>query len=169
MSSLCQCTSLQVQFKIESPENWESPTERSVLKNKCSNMKLSCLNEDAKQLLRARRMATRNRAAAACKPCKSRKTKCSDYRPCAQCKTSKPLLCVESIEDKSGEPIPVKNTVNRCLNQMPHKMFVGVRSRIVYVVRKPTCRAFSLLRFRHLPKSPLKIRNRDTEPKLLVR
>jgi hypothetical protein len=57
-------------------------------------MKLSP-TEDAKLLLRARRMATRIRAAAACKPCKSRKLKCSDYRPCAQCKTSTPLLCLD--------------------------------------------------------------------------
>jgi hypothetical protein len=37
-------------------------------------------------LLRARRMAQRSRAAAACLPCKANKARCSDYRPCARCK-----------------------------------------------------------------------------------
>ena len=60
------------------------------------------LSEDAKQLLRARRMATRRRAAAACKPCRSRKSKCSDFRPCARCKSSNPLMCVDSNDNKAG-------------------------------------------------------------------
>ena len=56
-------------------------------------MKLSQESEDTKLLLRARRMATRVRAATACKQCKSKKSKCSDYRPCALCKVSRPWLC----------------------------------------------------------------------------
>jgi hypothetical protein len=36
-------------------------------------------------LSKARRLAQRKRAAAACLPCKSAKTKCSDYRPCSRC------------------------------------------------------------------------------------
>jgi hypothetical protein len=42
-------------------------------------------NDDA-LLLKARRMALRTRAAAACMPCKANKARCSDYRPCARCK-----------------------------------------------------------------------------------
>lgn len=45
--------------------------------------------------MKARRLATRKRAASACKPCKSKKSKCSDYRPCAQCKTAPNVTCVE--------------------------------------------------------------------------
>ena len=37
-------------------------------------------------LLRARRMAQRTRASAACLRCKANKVRCSDYRPCAQCR-----------------------------------------------------------------------------------
>ena len=39
-------------------------------------------------LARARRMATRKRAETACLPCKAKKTKCNDYRPCARCLSS---------------------------------------------------------------------------------
>jgi hypothetical protein len=41
---------------------------------------------DRRQLILARRMATRTRAGAACTSCKARKSKCSDYRPCARCR-----------------------------------------------------------------------------------
>lgn len=40
---------------------------------------------DRRRLVLARRMVTRTRAGAACAPCKLRRTKCSDYRPCARC------------------------------------------------------------------------------------
>ena len=42
--------------------------------------------DDCALLLRARRMAQRSRAAAACLPCKATKSKCSDFRPCVRCK-----------------------------------------------------------------------------------
>ena len=67
-------------------------TSRDATMQKSAKTKLS---DDAKLLLKARRMATRTRAAAACKPCRAKKSKCSDYRPCAQCKSSQPSLCVE--------------------------------------------------------------------------
>ena len=43
---------------------------------------------DYAQLMKARRMATRRRAEAACLPCKARKVRCSDFRPCARCASS---------------------------------------------------------------------------------
>jgi hypothetical protein len=50
-------------------------------------------------LQRARRMAKRSRAAAACLPCKASKAKCSDYRPCARCKKGK-----ETCSDPHSQP-----------------------------------------------------------------
>ncbi len=48
-------------------------------------------------LQRARRMAQRSRAAAACLPCKTSKARCSDYRPCARCKkTGGTDICTDS-------------------------------------------------------------------------
>jgi hypothetical protein len=41
-----------------------------------------------KDLQKARRHAKRKRVSVACTRCKSAKTKCSDYRPCSQCKKS---------------------------------------------------------------------------------
>ena len=55
-------------------------------------------------------MATRIRAASACKPCKAKKSKCSDYRPCAQCKGSKLSVC-------DVEEIPAVDTPNRIWNK----------------------------------------------------
>jgi hypothetical protein len=40
---------------------------------------------DIAMLNRARRMATRTRAETACQPCKAKKARCSDYRPCRRC------------------------------------------------------------------------------------
>jgi hypothetical protein len=55
---------------------------------------------DHRRLILARRMVTRTRAGAACAPCKARKTKCSDYRPCARCST----LHLEDCQE--GECMP---------------------------------------------------------------
>ena len=46
-------------------------------------------------LLRARRMATRRRAGVACLPCKAKKARCSDYRPCTRCKQSWQDHCLD--------------------------------------------------------------------------
>ena len=48
----------------------------------------SCTQSDYAKLMKARRMATRRRAEAACLPCKARKVRCSDFRPCARCASS---------------------------------------------------------------------------------
>ena len=41
-------------------------------------------------------MASRNRTGKACYPCKIRKSKCSDFRPCARCSQTKPEMCWEA-------------------------------------------------------------------------
>ena len=40
---------------------------------------------DAAMLARVRRMVNRTRTGTACFPCKAKKTKCNDYRPCNKC------------------------------------------------------------------------------------
>jgi hypothetical protein len=53
-------------------------------------------------LLRARRMALRSRAAMACVPCKARKSKCSDHRPCKRCKSAGGTLnCLDTSSPQS--------------------------------------------------------------------
>ena len=46
-------------------------------------------------LARARRMANRTRAETACLPCKAKKAKCNDYRPCKRCLDSGRDLCID--------------------------------------------------------------------------
>ena len=58
--------------------------------------------EEERQFVRAQRLAKRTRAATACVPCKAKKARCSDYRPCARCKRSTTELCVDS-EDASPQ------------------------------------------------------------------
>ena len=62
-------------------------------------------------LTRARRMATRKRAAKACLRCKDRKAKCNDYRPCSRCLDSGPTgreLCLNgSLSVRRSSPPPL--------------------------------------------------------------
>ena len=61
--------------------------------------------EDDALLARARRMATRKRAEAACWPCKLKKAKCNDYRPCKRCLDSgSDLLCTDGSLARSISP-----------------------------------------------------------------
>ena len=46
-------------------------------------------------LLKARRMAQRSRTVTACLPCKIRRTKCNDFRPCNRCRSLDPDACVD--------------------------------------------------------------------------
>ena len=55
-------------------------------------------------LARARRMATRTRAGAACVPCKFKKAKCNDYRPCKRCLDSGSDLCTDGGSARSISP-----------------------------------------------------------------
>ena len=56
------------------------------------------------QLMRARRMATRRRAEAACPPCKSKKARCSDFRPCARCSQLGGKNCTGGVNNHSVRP-----------------------------------------------------------------
>ncbi len=47
----------------------------------------------ALDVYKARRMAKRRRTEAACLPCRKRKSKCNDYRPCAGCCSRNPFAC----------------------------------------------------------------------------
>jgi hypothetical protein len=60
---------------------------------------------EEKQLIRAQRLAKRTRASAACLPCKAKKIKCSDYRPCARCRTS-PDICIDENADITRNMFP---------------------------------------------------------------
>ena len=82
----------------------------------CKQIKFKCLmlerrfplsrtQSDYAQLMKARRMATRQRAEAACLPCKAKKAKCSDYRPCARCSQSGHDKCMDVVAFQSvGSP-----------------------------------------------------------------
>ncbi len=69
-------------------------------------------------LLRARRMAQRSRAAAACVSCKESKARCSDYRPCARCKRAGiickdfrfPVSLFHSIQAIETHTVPIIRT-----------------------------------------------------------
>ena len=69
--------------------NFES---KSVLTSSLSRNQLEYV-----QLMRARRMATRRRAEAACPPCKSKKARCSDFRPCARCSQLGGKNCTDGV------------------------------------------------------------------------
>ena len=65
---------------------------------------------DTARLMRARRMANRIRAEKACGPCKAKKTKCNDFRPCTRCLQTDQDAChrvpsvslnLDHIDDKS--------------------------------------------------------------------
>ena len=74
----------------------------------------SRVEEEYKRLLKARRMAKRTRAVAACIPCKTRKTKCNDSRPCTSCIATRPEACVDGILDgteRSASVYPDSNTL----------------------------------------------------------
>ena len=58
---------------------------------------LSRTQSDYAQLVKARRMATRQRAATACLPCKAKKAKCNDYRPCARCSLPGGDNCMDGV------------------------------------------------------------------------
>ncbi len=61
---------------------------------------------DRRRLILARRMVTRTRTGAACAPCKSRKTRCSDYRPCARCRNLLIDGCFREYTPSSSFIIP---------------------------------------------------------------
>jgi hypothetical protein len=57
---------------------------------------------DSALLYKARQMAKRSRASAACLLCRTSKIRCSDYRPCARCKKSATEVCIDLPIAKTG-------------------------------------------------------------------
>ena len=66
---------------------------------------------DSALLLRARRLAKRTRAEAACQLCKRSKLKCSDYRPCARCKKSGVATCMDLQYSAQSTPDAISNAL----------------------------------------------------------
>jgi hypothetical protein len=64
---------------------------------------ISRTKSDYEQLMKARRMATRRRAEAACLPCKTKKTRCGNSRPCSRCSQIPGEICVDKL------PIQIEN------------------------------------------------------------
>ena len=62
--------------------------------------------DDRRRLVLARRMVTRTRAGAACPSCKSKKARCSDYRPCARCRDFQLDGCFEQDKYAQSPLIP---------------------------------------------------------------
>ena len=62
---------------------------------------LSQEQADILMLNRARRIALRVRSERACLPCKVKKTKCSDTRPCIRCTKSNTILCTDAATNRS--------------------------------------------------------------------
>jgi hypothetical protein len=56
---------------------------------------ISRSKSDHEQLMKARRMATRRRAEAACLPCKAKKVRCGNSRPCSRCSLIPGEMCVD--------------------------------------------------------------------------
>ena len=75
----------------------------------------------SKAIQKARQMAKRTRAATACNPCKVRKQKCSDFRPCKHCVNSKSPCHEYKSEDNA--PIYAANlpatTTSFTSNRLP--------------------------------------------------
>ena len=67
----------------------------------------------SKDLLKARQIAKRNRAAKACAPCKTAKSKCSDYQPCKRCsKFGFKCVVVKMNEQNVNKPKAVPQAAN---------------------------------------------------------
>ena len=57
------------------------------------------VDDERREYIRLQRLARRTRAGAACVPCKAKKSRCSDYRPCLRCKQSPAEICHDSKID----------------------------------------------------------------------
>jgi hypothetical protein len=122
-----------------------------------------------KDLVRARRLAARHRAAVACARCKFAKIRCADNRPCKKCTISK-LECVEAKTDspsalcfKIGNNTessndtrfdnPVENTALFNENQ-PNGSFIDQLKTIVNVYPSPRKIDFGRTKQGELEKKP---------------
>ena len=82
---------------------------RACKQNQVSSA-ISRTKSDYAQLMKARRLASRNRAEAACLPCKAKKARCSDNRPCSRCLQSIGEECVDATRAASSDGTAVKHT-----------------------------------------------------------
>ena len=73
---------------------------------------------EAMQLARARRMASRKRAETACMPCKAKKAKCSDFRPCARCLKSGAGHCRDGSPEVRSKHQKLNPYLLRCVFQV---------------------------------------------------
>ena len=93
---------------------------KNLLSNMKSNSEGERKKEERRRLVLARRLALRTRAGAACAPCKSRKAKCSDYRPCARCRNLRPEDCVPYSEDMEASSRPRSTLPDSTVPNFPH-------------------------------------------------
>ena len=64
-------------------------------------------------LAKALRIAKRSRAEVACLPCRDRKSKCNDYRPCAGCRGRDPFECTYSAANSGSHGVSWGAATNR--------------------------------------------------------
>jgi hypothetical protein len=106
---------------------------------------------DTKILMRARRLATRSRAETACAPCKAKKTKCSDTRPCSKC-TDK-VMCIglkstvkhslqwnkkSAIHSSQGLPLLINPKDNVDVESKDHPLYAISPTHVVQMARDTT-------------------------------
>jgi hypothetical protein len=85
----------------------------------------SRVQEEYRRLLKARRMVTRSRSETACRPCKARKSKCSDFRPCARCSAREPDACMNlSTDEMNARPSKRRQSDKALISREPtHQSF----------------------------------------------
>ena len=88
------------------------------------------VKSDYAQLMKARRMATRRRAEAACIPCKIRKSRCNDYRPCARCTHSGRRDCVDGAELDPVRPTSSLLGGDFAASWLDHSHFAGMTTKL---------------------------------------
>jgi hypothetical protein len=93
-------------------------------------------------LARARRIAKRRRSEKACLPCKSKKAKCSDYRPCMRCKESNGQdACTDGLQSReiqTGEGSDLANSghnVPAAFTNSNNKQNIGIGSFLIFQVQ----------------------------------
>jgi hypothetical protein len=93
--------------------------------------------DDRRRLVLARRMATRKRPGPACTACKTRRIKCSKYRPCPRCLAFNIDQCAVERQDNHGN-FRLNNTYIDSMD-----LEIGVKPRTSTVPSKENWCAFS--------------------------
>ncbi len=84
-------------------QNHLSTFDRCYMHKKIIGDSRSAAADDRRRLIFARRMATRKRAGPACIACKTRRIKCSTYRPCHRCLTLSIDCCHNEKEKEDSK------------------------------------------------------------------